>query len=70
MRANKDIHNITWVPSENQVANVFMKKGVPSSKILQHMIGTKAVSISLTSEEDKKWEEQVWDCSRCYLRCA
>ena len=45
MITNKDIHNITWVPSKNQVANVFMKRGVPSSKILQHMIGTKTVSI-------------------------
>ena len=34
--ANKDIHNITLVPSENQVADVFTKRGVPSSKILQH----------------------------------
>ncbi len=45
MITNKDIHNITWVPSKNQVADVFMKRGVPSSKILQHMIGTKTVSI-------------------------
>ena len=33
MIANKDIYNITWVPSENQVADVFTKRGVPSSKI-------------------------------------
>ena len=43
MIAKKEIDDITWVPSENQVADIFTKRGVPSHKVLRHLMSTKAI---------------------------
>ena len=37
--SNKEITDITWVPTAHQIADALTKKGVPSFKILQHMKG-------------------------------
>ncbi len=37
MLERKDIESIEWVPKENQIADIFTKKGVPSFKILDFL---------------------------------
>ena len=39
MLSNKEITDITWVPNIHQIADALTKRGVPSSKILQHLTG-------------------------------
>ena len=39
MLSNKEITEITWVPNIHQIADALTKRGVPSSKILQHLTG-------------------------------
>ena len=45
MLSNKDITDITWVPNDHQIADALTKRGVPSSKILQHLMGHRNSSL-------------------------
>ena len=41
----KEIDNITWVPSDHQIADCLTKRGVPSYKILRYLSGQRFSSL-------------------------